>query len=62
MFNWMLDTFGSYTPITFIDDEGISHAIHGMAGVDWSYVCSVVIFCTFVVCIFNLIRKLLGGR
>lgn len=60
MINFMVETFGSYEPLIFIDDDGVSHAITGAAGVDWTYICSVFIFCVFVVCIFKLIGRLLN--
>ena len=62
MISFMNDFFGSYEPLIFIDDEGISHAINGAAGVDWSYVCSVALFCVFIICTFKIIGKFFGGR
>lgn len=57
MINWLVSTFGTYTPVTYTDGSGVSVIPSGMAGVDWQYLAGVFIFCIFI---FSLFR-FLGG-
>lgn len=48
---------GTYTPMGFLNDDGTYTALSGLAGLDWSYIFTGVLFCIVVYSFF----KIIGG-
>lgn len=56
--------FGEYTPVTYqmydsVNDTYYDVVASGFAGVDWPYVCSVVLFAIVMFCVFRIIGGIL---
>lgn len=61
---WLNLCIGTYTPITYTitDAEGVTSAIipAGVAGVDWSYVGSILIICVSIYSVLRLCGAVLS--
>lgn len=64
--SFMNSILGSYTPVTATSESVLAdgtivsyeHALSGLAGVDWSYVLSGLLFIIFVYCFLRMIGVL----
>lgn len=59
MITFMQRVFGSYVPVTITQDDGTITPIPGMAGVDWEYVGSVLIFAIVLYSLFRFLGSVL---
>lgn len=57
MRDFLTDILGSYSPVTYTDSNGIDIVASGLAGLDWEYIFTGVLFCITVWCVL----KILGG-
>lgn len=55
--DWMQALFGTYTPVFYETADAVSVIPSGLAGVDFPYVLSVLLFALIVYSLF----RLLGG-
>lgn len=51
----IISLFGTYSPITYTDAEGITYIPSGLAGVDIEYVLGVTGFFICLICLFKLL-------
>ena len=47
--------FGVYSPVTYIDENGISIVASGLAGVDWIFITGVLLFAIVLYSFFRLL-------
>lgn len=56
----ILEIFGEYSPVTYSVPDGaggtVEYIASGAAGVDWSFIGGVAIFCVCLIGIFSLLR------
>lgn len=51
--------FGVYTPVSVLLDDGSTHYLDGLAGVDWEYVLGVCLFALVLGCVLAIIRTVI---
>lgn len=51
----IISIFGTYEPITYLNDLGETVYLQGVAGVDWAYVLGVLGFFVTLYCILRII-------
>lgn len=49
--------FGTYSPVTFTDGNGVSVIPDGASGVDWTWLAGVLLFAITLYCV----MRILGG-
>lgn len=53
----ILDLFGTYEPVSYLDADSVSVIPSGVSGLDWPWIAGVGLFALTLYCVF----RILGG-
>lgn len=51
----IVNIFGTYEPVSYVDVDGVTQYLSGAAGVDWPYVLGAAAFILTIYCVLRII-------